>query len=143
MTWKQHLTEKVLKECWHEWEYYSPFQLGANESDYKCKKCGAWKSETRELTFDNIQDLHDVYSAVERERKWIHEGFERWVYQRYYQPDALLGYMRETTFVKWLFCLNGKPEDFEARCKMVAEWKGWKEAGDEKVYSAMHLYKLG
>jgi hypothetical protein len=36
---------ELLGKCWHEWEYYSPARLCADESDNKCVKCGIWESE--------------------------------------------------------------------------------------------------
>jgi len=102
MTWQQYLTEKVLEEtCGHEDRPWFT---------YPCPKCS-----TR--TFTTPKDLHDVYSAVEREgrtdelrdylgKRWVKEKDSAW---------------------KFIMCLNGKPEDFEARCKMVAEWHGWEE----------------
>ena len=102
MTWKQYLTEKVLKECWHT-------------ESIRCERCGKYHNEPFNRTFDNIQDLHDVYSALYRAGKW--REYSRLVWCKWY-PQAEL------------FCLNGKSEDFEARCRMVAEWHGWEEDSD-------------
>ena len=107
MTWQQYLTEKVLKECWHT-------------GSIRCEKCGKYHNEPFNHTFDNAQDLHDVYSAVERDREW-------WKYEQEYCLLLWDGNTQNGTFNSWLFCLNGKPEDFEARCKMVAEFYGWEK----------------
>ncbi len=34
--------------CQHEWQHVSAFELCAEESDYRCTKCGKYKSEEKE-----------------------------------------------------------------------------------------------
>ena len=124
MTWKQFLTERVLKEQWHE--------LFLNMPKVKCS-CGKEffalsldaLNEHRTRTFTTEADMMALYRQIEKNGKWVSYGFERWIYQRYYAPDALAGYMSGTTFTKWLFCLDGK--DYEDRCKKAAEFYGWRE----------------
>ena len=99
MTWQQFLTEKVLKECWHYGR--TPFNCG-----FKCRKCG--NTFTTNRTFDNRNDMMDLYEALYREMKWF--GFKL----------SLL-----TCDDSHAFCLNG--EGYEDRCKMVAEFYGWEE----------------
>ena len=125
MTWQQFLTEKVLKECWHEWRKYTEVGLQA-----KCS-CGILFDVTtynradilykhKNRTFDNRTDMMDLYEAIERDGKW----------DTFFWDVASLCYPRiygigcsETT--AWLFCLYG--EGYEDRCKMVAEFYGWEE----------------
>ena len=99
MTWQQFLTEKVLKKCWHDGR--TPFNCG-----FKCRKCG--NTFTINRTFDNRNDLMDLYEALYREMKWF--GFRL----------SLL-----TCDDSHAFCLYG--EGYEQRCKMVAEFYGWEE----------------
>ena len=99
MTWQQFLTEKVLKKCYHDGR--TPFNCG-----FKCRKCG--NTFTTNRTFDNRNDLMDLYETLYREMKWF--GFRL----------SLL-----TCDDSHAFCLNG--EGYEDRCKMVAEFYGWEE----------------
>ena len=120
MTWKQFLTERVLKEQWH-------YTVGYSEHFGNLEKCSCGRVECDEenRSFDTEADMMAVYRQIEKDGKWVSYGFERWIYQRYYAPDALAGYMSGTTFTKWLFCLDGK--DYEDRCKKAAEFYGWRE----------------
>lgn len=111
MTWQQFLTEKVLKECWHEGR--TPFNCG-----FKCRKCG--NTFTTNRTFDNRNDLIDLYEAIERDGKW-EEFFWDFAFQR--KPENYC--LGEAGTVVWLFCLSG--EGYEDRCKMIAEFYGWEE----------------
>ena len=99
MTWQQFLTEKVLKKCYHDGR--TPFNCG-----FKCRKCG--NTFTTNRTFDNRNDLMDLYETLYREMKWF--GFRL----------SLL-----TCDDSHAFCLSG--EGYEQRCKMVAEFYGWEE----------------
>ena len=99
MTWQQFLTEKVLKKCYHDGR--TPFNCG-----FKCRKCG--NTFTTNRTFDNRNDLMDLYETLYREMKWF--GFRL----------SLL-----TCDDSHAFCLYG--EGYEQRCKMVAEFYGWEE----------------
>ena len=99
MTWQQFLTEKVLKKCYHDGR--TPFNCG-----FKCRKCG--NTFTTNRTFDNRNDMMDLYEALYREMKWF--GFRL----------SLL-----TCDDSHAFCLYG--EGYEQRCKLVAEFYGWEE----------------
>ena len=99
MTWQQFLTEKVLKKCYHDGR--TPFNCG-----FKCRKCG--NTFTTNRTFNNRNDLMDLYETLYREMKWF--GFRL----------SLL-----TCDDSHAFCLYG--EGYEQRCKMVAEFYGWEE----------------
>ena len=110
MNWKQFLTEKVLKGCYHEGS--SLLNVG-----YHCRKCDKAFSVNR--TFNNRKDLLDLYEAVYEDGKWDKledHLFSLWDDLFPLQKDA-------TTFTPWRFCLNG--EGYEDRCKMVAEFYGW------------------
>jgi hypothetical protein len=111
MTWQQFLTEKVLKECYHE----GSSLLNAG---YHCRKCDKIFSCNR--TFDNRSDLLDLYEAIYRDGKWddFSEG-TRWKHTMFSAEDF-------AEVSEWLFCLNSKGH--EERCKMVAEFYGWEEA---------------
>lgn len=114
MTWQQFLTEK-MGECWHEWET-SPGCIAV------CKKCSAstmfpW---VKNRTFDNRNDLMDLYQKIYEDGKWD-DFFWDFAFKR--KPENY-GLGEAETSV-WLFCLNGK--DYEPRCKMVAAFYGWEE----------------
>ena len=98
MTWKQFLTEKVL----HEPEATSEYTV-ANNGDLV-----SVKTVIQNRTFDNRNDLMDLYETLYREMKWF--GFRL----------SLL-----TCDDSHAFCLYG--EGYEQRCKMVAEFYGWEE----------------
>ena len=119
MTWQQYLTEKVLKKCWHEIQTVTKQdkdgEIYTQDICLHCNREFRGNYLLSHRTFDNIQDLHDVYSALYRAGKW--REYSRLVWCKWY-PQAEL------------FCLNGKSEDFEARCRMVAEWHGWEEDSD-------------
>ncbi len=105
MNWKQFLTEKALKECWH-----------SSETWYDCDNA----KHCRRRTFDNRNDLMDLYQKVYEDGKWD-EFF--WFSASHCKPKREgLGCSEITA---WLFCLDQK--DYEYRCKMVAEFYGWKE----------------
>ena len=124
MNWQQFLTEKVLGERWHEWIKCPEVGLQA-----KCS-CGMLYDVTsynradilyihRNRTFDNRNDLLDLYEAIYRDGKW--DDFSvgaRWKHTMFSAEDT-------AEVSEWLFCLNG--EDYAERCKMVAEFYGWEE----------------
>ena len=71
-------------------------------------------------TFDNRDDMMDLYEAIEKDGKW--DTFF-WNVASLCRPRIHgIGCSETTT---WLFCLNG--EGYEDRCKMVAEFYGWEE----------------
>lgn len=125
MTWQQFLTEKVLKECWHEWVHITP--EGRDEYyDYNiCKKCKEmWSglNYKNNRTFDNRNDLLDLYEAIYRDGKWgDFSGGARWKHTMFSVEDFV-------EMSAWLFCLDGK--GYEEKCRMVAEFYGWKESHD-------------
>ena len=124
MNWKQFLTEKVLKECWHEFVVafppVEPEQIPVR--GHKCKHCGKyWPTKIRDghgsRTFDNRNDLLDLYEAIYRDGKWDDfSGGARWKHTMFSVEDFV-------EMSAWLFCLDGK--GYEERCKMVAEFYGW------------------
>ena len=121
MTWQQFLTEKVLKECWHEWRY---IKGQIKYERWECVKCPAYcigsAGEYKNRTFDNRTDMMDLYEAIERDGKW-EDFFWDFAFQR--KPENYGFGEAETT--TWLFCLSG--EGYEDRCKMIAEFYGWEE----------------
>ena len=127
MNWKQYLTEEVLKECWHEFVVafppVEPEQIPVR--GHKCKHCGKyWPTKIRDghgsRTFDNRNDLMDLYQQVYEDGKWD-DFFWDFAFKR--KPENY-GLGEAETSV-WLFCLDGK--DYEAQCKMVAAFYGWEE----------------
>jgi len=120
MSWKQFLTEKVLKEQWH-------YTVGVRYSEHfgnleKCS-CGRVECDEENRTFDNRSDLMDLYQKIYEDGKWD-DFFWDFAFKR--KPENY-GLGEAETSV-WLFCLNGK--DYEPRCKMVAAFYGW-EAGHD------------
>ena len=124
MTWQQFLTERVLGGCWHE--------LTGDQPGCTCKKCGAgfsaihysdWNPKGFVRTFTTRNDLMDLYQQVYEDGKW-EDFFWDFAFQR--KPENY-GLGEAETSV-WLFCLNG--EDYAERCKMVAEFYGWKADHD-------------
>jgi len=71
-------------------------------------------------TFTTRNDLMDLYQQVYEDGKW-EDFFWDFAFQR--KPENY-GLGEAETSV-WLFCLDGK--DYEAQCKMVAEFYGWEE----------------
>ena len=115
MNWKQFLAEKVL----HEPEATSEYTV-ANNGDLV-----SVKTVIKNRTFDNRNDLFDLYEAINRDGKLI--SFLNYLNAacdwKDFDPirDRALEYL-----FKWLFCLDGS--GYEEKCKMVAEFYGWKEA---------------
>jgi len=110
MTWKQFLTEKVLKE------------RILVEKPERCKTCKGLDCNdcADNRTFNNRNDLMDLYQQVYEDGKWD-DFFWDFAFKR--KPENY-GLGEAETSV-WLFCLDGK--DYEAQCKMVAEFYGWEE----------------
>ncbi len=127
MNWKQFLTEKVLKGCWHDIEDHGPYKS-------KCNKCGMsfgaihtsdWNPQGFNHTFDSRNDLLDLYEAINRDGKWDDfSGGARWKHTMFSVEDFV-------EMSAWLFCLDGK--GYEERCKMVAEFYGWNEKRDPVI----------
>jgi hypothetical protein len=122
MNWKQFLTEKVLKECWH-----SSSLTIHNDTSGQCKKCGTmlYIIGGANRTFTTRNDLMDLYKLIEKDGKLI--AFLNYLNTacdwKDFDPirDRALEYL-----FKWLFHLDGS--GYEEKCKMVAEFYGWKEA---------------
>ena len=114
MSWKQFLTEKVLKEQWH-------YTVGYSEHFGNLEKCSCGRVECDEenRSFDTEADMMALYRHIEKDGKW--EDFSvgsRWKYTMFSSED-----FAETS--EWLFCLDGI--GYEDRCKMAAEFYGWRE----------------
>jgi hypothetical protein len=118
MNWKKFLTEKVLHETWHE-----------SNGAYLGQKCICgrecrWPRETldehihrRNRAFNYLNDMMELYRAIYKDRKWTR--FADFVFKYYKDVPTT------EIFDAWLFCLGD--EDYESRCKLVAEFCGWKE----------------
>jgi hypothetical protein len=112
--WKKFLTEKILRECWHN--------VNKSGDIYCCKKCGKARLSillgklrySDNHAFDNQNDLMELYRAIYMDGKWTE--FTDSVF-KYYKDDPTA-----EIFDAWLFCLGG--EYYEDRCKMVAEFYG-------------------
>ena len=128
MNWKQFLTEKVLGECWKAdgWfcqscnEVKPPQKVTFHEY---CDDCGDKLGVSVNRTFTTRNDLMDLYQQVYEDGKWD-DFFWDFAFKR--KPENY-GLGEAETSV-WLFCLNG--EDYAERCKMVAEFYGWKADHD-------------
>ena len=124
MTWQQFLTEKVLGECWKAdgWfcqscnEVKPPQKVTFHEY---CDDCGDKLGVSVNRTFTTRNDLMDLYAKVYEDGKWD-DFFWDFAFKR--KPENY-GLGEAETSV-WLFCLNGG--DYAERCKMVAEFYGWK-----------------
>ena len=106
MNWKQFLTEKVL----HEPEAASEYTV-ANNGDLV-----SVKTVIKNRTYDNRDDLMDLYAAIEKAGRWRNfegETFDYWDEERIHDTT-------NSAFTAWLFCLDG--EDYESRCCLVAQW---------------------
>lgn len=110
---KKLLTEEVLGECWHDGT--SILMAG-----YHCKKCDKIFSCNR--TFDNRNDLMDLYEAIYRDGKFAE--FENSLID-YWDKDFKYPNIIGIVTTAWLFCLDGK--GYEEHCKIVAEFYGWEE----------------
>lgn len=117
---KRYLTEKVLGECWHKWEWIPGGGM-------KCKCCtiNLYKKDDvryeqvipvpQNPTFTTITDLLALYEVMGKVGKWVE--FKQFASHR---PDNF-----GVDFDSWLFCLNA-PDQIPERCMMVAEFAGWK-----------------
>ena len=116
MTWQQFLTEKVLKECWHNLEIQD-YELCPDVFGI-CKKCNeVFEIGTENRPYDNHSDLLDLYEAIYRDGKWDDfSGGARWKHTMFSAEDFV-------EMSVWFFCLSG--EGYEDRCQMAYEW--WKE----------------
>ncbi|OQB08724.1 MAG: hypothetical protein BWY21_01112 [Parcubacteria group bacterium ADurb.Bin216] len=103
-----------MGECWHEGS--SLLNVG-----YHCRKCDKAFSVNR--TFDNRNDLLDLYEAIYMDGKWIE--FEAEIYERVFIPYYYKEAKAINNFNAWLFCLSG--DGYEERCKIVSEFYGWEE----------------
>ena len=129
MNWKQFLTEKVLKGCWHEFVVafppVEPEQIPVR--GHKCKHCGKyWPTKIRDghgsRTFDNRNDLMDLYQQVYEDGKWGEFDSEDVAVLRWIDCETAR-HATDSDYDAWLFCLNGT--GYEEKCKMVAEFYGW------------------
>jgi hypothetical protein len=110
MNWKQFLAEKVLREPEAASEY-----IVANNGDLV-----SVKTVIKNRTFDNRNDLLDLYEAIHRDGKW--DELEEFALTEFQvdNPDAIASEHILSEYIAWLFCLNGK--DYKDRCKMIAEF---------------------
>lgn len=120
-----YLTEKVLGECWHE--RANP----GNTEQPRCT-CGAVNDSAFALneghifkvrrTFATEADMMVCYRVLFKTGKW--EEFCNFSMDVWVMDNDLSSIEDTIPFVAWLFCLSG--EGYEDRCKMVAEFVGWK-----------------
>jgi len=68
-------------------------------------------------TFDNQNDMMGLYRYIYEDENWIE--FTDFVFT-YYKDDPTA-----EIFDAWIFCLGN--EDYESRCKFVAEFYEWEE----------------
>ncbi len=130
---KKFLTENILHECWHAFTF--------NDFGYKVCKCNGkpWifgdSNERIDLhtnrTFDNRNDLMDLYQQVYEDGKW---GSFSIFSLRKFRIDRESDY-----YNSWRFCLNG--EGYEERCKAVAEFYGWNEQRDPVIDKNSGAYR--
>lgn len=62
---------KQMGLCWHEWEFISSYALCADESDYKCKICGKFKSTDNRPDFTTWEGFGKVWEWARDKDWWI------------------------------------------------------------------------
>jgi len=77
----------------------------------------------------NRDDMMDLYEAVVRDEKWGKFLVYAWRIWELTAKDTELYH----DFISWLYNHVADPAEWEKRCQMVADFYGWKEAGDEAV----------
>jgi len=98
---RRYLTEKVLGECFSPGLVSKPYNFEDNVYSNR--------------TFDNRDDMMDLYQAIKKAGKWDDFDNYSWNYRKGVNP--------EISHAAWLFCLSGV--GYEDRCQMVAEF--WRE----------------
>jgi hypothetical protein len=120
--WKQFLTENVLHEVWHELKKTENSNCSCGQPYHLRRPC-----DHCNRTFNNRNDLIDLYERLKRDEKW--DDFLVFLWPEYLDASKhLLNTNLKTSrgaFIAWLFCLGD--DDYESRCKMVVEFYGWKE----------------
>lgn len=125
--WKKFLTEKVLKEIWHESD-------GAYLGQ-KCvcgRECG-WSRETldehikrKNRTFDNRNDLMDLYETINNNEKWaVFTVYSNNAWWRNHGKHYNIMEELMADYNSWLFCFGN--EEYEDRCKLICEFYGYQE----------------
>ena len=71
---------KQMGLCWHEWEFISSYALCADESDYKCKICGKFKSTDNRPDFTTWEGFGKVKEFIDSQT-WEREFYE-WLEER-------------------------------------------------------------
>lgn len=120
MTKDQFITEKILKECWHEWEYHREPAHGywGADSVYICKKCGEhyYGRGTYIPPPPNFSDWPDKGRLIDfcmGQDDYLH--FQKWAWKRFAEAQRLDGF--DSHFFKYLL------DNFAT---LVAEYRGWK-----------------
>ncbi len=113
---KKMLTEKLLKECWHELVRYKPGGIFR-----KCKKCGLG-NDPENRTFLTWPDLGACKESLVREGLW--KKFYWWAVGKSQEIKML----DSPDTAAWLFrpTVDGEPHF----CRLVAEFMGVREDGD-------------
>lgn len=119
------LTEKVLGECWHEWEYYSVTMLASDDAgDYRCKLCKEWKGDVGDnRTFSTPQDAQVVKDALMKAGKW--GEFCEFTLQKYHDTGNVDDIHEPFGWVDWLFSYTrdekGNVIGYRL-CDLAGEW---------------------
>lgn len=107
MKWKKFLTENVLGEYW-----------GADQRP---------GGDLPNRPFNNQDDMMDLYKALRKSGRW--DDFLVFLWPEYIDASKYLSNTNlkasRGALIAWLFCLGD--EDYESRCKLVAEFCGWEE----------------
>lgn len=116
-SWKQFLTKEVLHEIWHE----SKITENSNCSCGRPYHLGT-SYDHKNNTFDNFSDMLSLYEVIFKDGRW--GEFGNYSYTRWY--DLFSSQKTKKEYIRWLLYFADN-KDYEDRCKLVAEFYGWKE----------------
>jgi len=115
--WKNFLTEEVLHECWHTDEDIQMCSCGTMRMP--CLKCGI---QGYRRTFNNPSDMLELYRYMYENNRW--KDFFDTLRIKYHRLCNTVD-VPMIDYIACLFCFGD--EDYEDRCKLVAEFYGYKE----------------
>lgn len=104
--WRKLLTEKLLGECWHEWEL-------TRHENHKCKHCGYISFRDffpSQRSFATGTDMLAVFRKIRDVGKWVE-------FIGFVAKQMTLGSMHAEHFMIWLFLDNP-----ERACCLAAMW---------------------